>query len=272
MARFGKKFLSTFSLVSRVPAGKDLQPDFTWTGFYLPIVGLIASALCLGIYALLIPWLQEPFFILFVIIAVQYLLFNLFHFDGLLDTADALAVHAEKERRLTILKDVAVGAFGLFFGVLYLALKLYVFYRVMVFLHIFSLPTGGAAAVALLFFSYPLSGRIAAALVPLSLSPAKKEGLGALLTGYTPAKVVTGTVLAVGIVILPLILFIHELEGTPGPLFALVFCGGIAAFIGTTLLYNKKIGGFTGDTLGFAVETGELLHMVIFYLVLVFAA
>ena len=272
MAGDGNKFLSTFTLISRIPAGRDLQPDFTWVGFYLPIVGLIASALCLGIYALLIPWLQEPFFILFVIIAVQYLLFNLFHFDGLLDTADALAVHAEKERRLTILKDVAVGAFGLFFGVLYLALKLYVFYRVMVFLHIFSLPTGGAAAVALLFFSYPLSGRIAAALVPLSLSPAKKDGLGALLTGYTPAKVAAGTVLSIGVVVLPLVLFIHELEGTPGPLFALVFCGGIAAFIGTTLLYNKKIGGYTGDTLGFAVEIGELLHMVIFYLVLVFAA
>jgi adenosylcobinamide-GDP ribazoletransferase len=272
VARFGKKFLSTFSLVSRVPAGKDQQPDFSWTGFYLPIVGVIVSALCLGLYVLLIPWLPEPFLILLVIVTVQYLLFNLFHFDGLLDTADGLAVHADKERRLAILKDVAVGAFGLFFGVLYLAVKLYVLYRVLVFLHIFSLPTGGAAAVALLFFSYPLSGRVAAALVPLGLPPAKNDGLGALLTGYTPVKVAAGAVLSIGIVVLPLIFFIHELEGTPGPLFALVFCGGIAAFIGTTILYARKIGGFTGDTLGFAVELGELAHMVIFYLVLVFAA
>jgi adenosylcobinamide-GDP ribazoletransferase len=126
VAEIGRSFFSTCALISRIPLKKVKEADFSRLELFIPIVGVIVTGIGTGVYWVLSLIIPEAFVIAVVMLLVQYVLFNLFHFDGLLDTADALPMHAEREKRLSVLKDSSVGAYGLFYGTIYIAIKLYV--------------------------------------------------------------------------------------------------------------------------------------------------
>ena len=261
---------TTFSLVSRFRLSrKEFRPDYTRVGLFLPFVGIAAGVLLFGLFYGGSKILPDPFITVLIVLVVQYFLFNLFHFDGFLDTADALSCYADREKRLSILKDVHVGAFALFAGTVYLAAKLYLITKSAVYFHIFDLPPLSKITVIYLFFSYPASGRGAAALIPVVLKPARKEGLGALLADYSTAGAFLGVFLShcvTGVLVLLAFVFSSGI-----PLVLLVSLAGcLVALLVTWGLYARKVGGFTGDTLGFAVEMGELFHILIFYLLLLY--
>ncbi len=261
---------TTFFLVSRFRLSrKEYEPDYSRIGFFLPFVGVAAGVLLFGLFYGGSKILPDPFITVLIVLCVQYFLFNLFHFDGLLDTADALSRYADREKRLSILKDVHVGAFALFAGTVYLAAKLYFLTKSAVYFHIFDLPPLSKIAVIYLFFSYPASGRGAAALVPVFLKSARKEGLGALLADYPSASAFLGVFLSHCVTgVLVLLAFVSS-SGIPLVLL-ISLAGCLVALLITWGLYSRKVGGFTGDTLGFAVEMGELAHIFIFYLLLLY--
>ncbi len=261
---------TTFSLISRLRLSrKEYEPDYSRIGFFLPFVGIAVGVLLFGIYYGGSKLFPDPFITVLIVIGSQYFLFNLFHFDGFLDTADALSRYADREKRLSILKDVHVGAFALFAGTVYLAAKLYFLTKSTVYFHIFDLPPLSRIAVIYLFFSYPASGRGAAALIPVFLDPARKEGLGSLLSEYPPFPAFLGVFLShcvTGVLIVLAFVFSSGI-----PLVLLISLAGcLVALLVTRGLYSRKVGGFTGDTLGFAVEMGELAHIFIFYLLLLY--
>jgi adenosylcobinamide-GDP ribazoletransferase len=261
---------TAFSLVSRFRLSRrEFRPDYSGVGFFLPFVGVAVGVLLFGLYYGGSRILPDPFITVLIVIGFQYFLFNLFHFDGLLDTADALSCYAGREKRLAILKDVHVGAFALFAGAVYIAAKLYLITKSAVYFHIFDLPPLSKIAVIYLFFSYPASGRGAAALVPVFLRPARKEGLGALLAEYPAAPAFLGVFVSHCVTGLLIVLAFVFSAGIPLVLL-ISLAGCLLALLITYGLYSRKVGGFTGDTLGFAVELGELLHILIFYLLLLY--
>jgi len=76
--------------------------------------------------------IKLPVFIMAVfLISVYYLIFNLYHYDGLSDCLDAFCADKSKEQRPAILKDVHVGSFSLFFGSLYVFSKAYLIYQLL---------------------------------------------------------------------------------------------------------------------------------------------
>lgn len=268
--KLSNQICTTFSLVSRFRISrKEFKPDYGRVGFFLPFVGVAVGVLLSGVYLGGSKILPDPFITVLIVLGVQYFLFNLFHFDGLLDTADAFSCYADREKRLSILKDVHVGAFALFAGTVYLAAKLYFITKSAVYFHIFDLPPLSKITVIYIFFSYPASGRGAAALVPVFLGPARKEGLGALLAGYPAVPAFLGVFLSHCITgVLVILSFIFS-SGIPLVLL-ISLAGCLVALLATWGLYSRKVGGFTGDTLGFAVEMGELVHIFIFYLLLLY--
>lgn len=287
--------------------------DLSRMDFWLPVVGLPVAFLVWGSLALFsIPlgllaagilagapatgftaWLPGVGALL--ILCIQYFAFNLFHFDGLLDTADAFLGAGDKERKLAILKDSRIGVYAFFVGFVYLAAKL-AFLALVVSVALESaglmygrmsgstststlsgtVPISGTIALRsqlgflVAFFAYPLAGRLAAALIPCILPSARPGGLGSLALGSRPGRALMGAGIALFVYLcigLPLI----SSSGLPvrdSAWLTLAICiilplAALAALAFVVRVYRKGVGGYTGDALGAAVELGELVHMAI---------
>lgn len=248
------RFLSVFTLLSRLPARVSFEPDYSRADFWMPAMSPIVSVFAAAGAAIGLLLVRDPFLAAICAIIVQYWCFNLFHLDGLLDTADAMAPFVSREKRMEILKDSRIGSYAFFFGTVALAAKagaMVVLFR------------EGLLPAVVAVLAAPLAGRLAAALVPLLAPPARPDGLGALMKGFSAGRVVLGGFAGA----LPLAVVAAFWGGRAAPV-ALVALGAIlvgaaAGGVGLARLYRGRIGGFTGDALGAAVETGELATLLV---------
>lgn len=253
--RFGvNRFLTVFTLMSRIPVKRVFKADFSRSDFWIPAMSPIVSLSALLGFGVGMSLTGSLAIAAAAAIALQYFCFNLFHFDGLVDTADAMLPAASPERRLEILKDPRVGAYGFFCGALALGLRVGA---------IALLADGGVLFSALVagFLAAPAAGRLAAALVPLATKPAKPVGLGALMNGFSKRRVAAGTAIA----LIPAVAWSVAMGGLLLP--TLTIASTLAAGFGASLFvsrnYAAKAGGFTGDALGASVELGEIAALLI---------
>lgn len=257
MKKMYNSFLTTLGLICRIPVSLKYNADFSMFGFFFPMIGLIVSALVLGLFLLLNPILTHPGITVFVILIIQYTAFNLFHFDGLLDCADAFLYNTTRERRLIILTDKRTGAFAIFTGTLYIFLKIYLLKESITTLN----STESGLIWILILFAYPLTGRIAGSLMPAIIPPAEDPGLAELLKDYSLLLVTAGIVISLSVPIALIVFYIS----TPikSLLFVTPFTGAILAGLGVSFISKKLVGGYTGDSIGLTIETGEILHLII---------
>lgn len=174
------------------------------------------------------------------------------HLDGLADTFDALWGSRDRERRLEIMADSSIGAFGTAAVSLDLIIKVAALASAcasVLGLAIFvGTPTRRLVAGYALLAAPPVYGRAAAVVMALRHSPAKADGLGAtVLAGASrPALVVS---LAV-VVLLPFIFL---------PWWAALL-GGVGFLAWTLTLawgLSRMVGGVTGDLFGATIELTE---------------
>ncbi|MDR2662982.1 MAG: adenosylcobinamide-GDP ribazoletransferase [Treponema sp.] len=268
------RFLSTFSLISRIPVKAKFNFDPSGMDFFLPVTGVV-PALLVFIACVILSFagnllVRYPLIAAVLIIIVQYFCFNLFHLDGLMDTADAFLGTVRREKRQEILKDSRVGVYGFFAGFISLVLKA-------------ALLSGLCPVIPAfpaVILAYPVTGRFAAALLPCMAEPANPGGLGALLKDSRPRRCVLGFAAAAAVWVLIAwgLLNAAALMPVPGSGFSVNILGaalvpaallaGLSALViapGTAFfyarLYRRGIGGYTGDALGAAVETAELLYL-----------
>ncbi|MCE1194921.1 adenosylcobinamide-GDP ribazoletransferase [bacterium] len=248
------RFLTVFTLMSRVPVKRAFEADFSRADFWIPAISPIVSIAAIGGFAAGLALSGNLALAAAASIAVQYFCFNLFHFDGLVDTADAMLPAAPPERRLEILKDPRVGTYGFFCGALALGLRAGA---------IAVLAEGGVLFSALVagLLAAPAAGRLACALVPLAAKPAKPTGLGALMGGFSKKRVAAGAALA----FLPALAWSAAAGGwlLPALAIASALASGFGAALFVSKLYSAKVGGFTGDALGAAVELGEIAALLL---------
>ncbi|MDX9898367.1 MAG: adenosylcobinamide-GDP ribazoletransferase [Spirochaetia bacterium] len=252
MSSHAHGFLSTWSLISRIPVPLKKEPDFAAAGFWMPIVGLGASAAaCLGAWLGLLAF-GPGLLAALVSIAAQYSTFNLFHLDGLLDTADAAGVSGDLAKRREVLKDPRLGSYALLYGFLFLASRLAA---------TSALLTHGATAAWAALALAPVSGRFSSVLLTAFTEPYGHGGLAALLGRPAPIKATIGYAIASA----PAVLLFGIAFGPIGAI-ASVLVGGTSAIITAAVVghwYGKHLGGYSGDALGATVELGELLILVI---------
>lgn len=265
------RFFTTFTLISRIPVTRKFTMDFSRSDFWIPAISPIVSLAALAGYAAGILLTGSGFLAVLASIALQYLSFNLFHLDGLIDSADAMLPAAPPERRLEILKDPRIGTYGFFAAAMNLTFRAgAMHYLAGQGIFFIALVTGLLAA--------PLSGRIACALVPLISKPARPDGLGSLMKGFSISHIVKGALLAcIPLVAFSAVAFLGSPEASRwilrsatlfGASLLAVIAGSCASAFGIARMYIRKIGGFTGDSLGAAVEAGETAALVFLTVIL----
>jgi adenosylcobinamide-GDP ribazoletransferase len=229
-----------FNLLTTLPvrAPADWQPgDSGRAAGWYPFVGLVIGALVVGAYTLLDLYIST-----LVTAAISLLLWVILtgglHLDGLADCCDGLLHASNPERRLEIMKDSRMGAFGGIGLMLALLLKASA---------LASLPADRILPGILLAASLGRWFVILAGFQPL----ARPGGMGAdYALGLSKSALLWGG-------LIPLLLVL--LLGLPG-LVAL----GITCLAVVLLLHfaRSRIRGVTGDVFGLVVETSEILVLV----------
>ena len=109
--------------------GEDFSASLPW----FPVVGLV---LALVLYAIAYIWTLLPFSqwstgAALIIVATEIWITRGLHLDGLADWADSIAGGNDREKRLAIMKDVRLGAFGVLALILALMAKWLAFERIL---------------------------------------------------------------------------------------------------------------------------------------------
>ena len=240
-----KRFIAMLTFYTRVPVPRNMvldTIDFEKSLGYVPVVGLIigAAMFLMGSLFTVLDALLRAVLLVFVYLFVTGGL----HIDGLADTLDAFGSNRPREKMLEIMKDSHVGSFGvLAIGMLLLSQT--------VLLAVVPLS-------ALLFF--PLAGRNAALLVASTNEYARPSGLGSIFVNAARmGHFLWGTLLYLVLVILLFGLGMEALLWGAAYLFSMLAIYWLLASMG------KKLGGVTGDLIGFAIEVSQVVYLLLVY-------
>jgi adenosylcobinamide-GDP ribazoletransferase len=222
-----------------VPVGpRGEAPSLGAAAAWFPAVGAVVGALAGGVYYLSRPALGAGVAATLAVVMLVTVTGAL-HQDGLADCADGLGVRGDRERRLVVMRDSAIGTFGalaLLLWVLLVASALAQFDRES------ALRTLVVAAA---------TGRWAALIHALTAPPARPDGLGAgFSVGRGAIAVASATAATVALV----------LAGVGSGLVALAVAVVVALLL--TAWSRATIGGRTGDTLGATVALTEAAVVV----------
>ena len=235
--------------VPRLPGEGDPHrlPDFRTLPRMLPVAGLILalpSALIL-----LFAWALDlgPFLAATLAVAVGTLVTGALHEDGLADVADGFGGGSTRERRIEIMRDSRIGAYGGVALMLTLALRIGALATLLDH-------TGSLAALALLLAA-SLSRSVALAPMVL-LGPARPGGAGASVG--SPDRRTIGIV---GFVSLAFVA-IGWIGGLPFAGMVLMPALALAASLVLTALARAKIGGQTGDVIGACQQVAEIAALL----------
>lgn len=209
-----------------------------WVPLVGGVVGSLLAAVDLWLSVLNIPDLVRSG----LVVALGIFLTGGLHLDGVMDTADGLAV-PDSNRRLTVMADSHMGAFG---GMAVV---------VIVMLKVLSL---GALTTNRPFFlvSSAMWGRWGQQWAIACYPYLKEEGKGAFHKAALPSiRYVLPSL--IGLLLLSISLGWSGL--VPWPLVCRSAGGGILLSIAISAYFYRQLGGHTGDTYGAVVEWTEAL-------------
>ena len=232
------QFLTIFpTIVRRMFTSLEMGRAAAW----FPFVGLVLGAVLYGVY-----YLSQSIFPLNVSGALTlfaWVVFTrAFHLDGFMDTCDGLFGGFTTERRLEIMKDSRVGAFGVAGGVLVLLTQ----YTALV---------SSLNVLPALILATTL-GRWASPLVIYALPYAREDGLGIEMKRNVGIQEVFLATLIAGVVSW----FMFSWTGL-----VLMFVAAVIAFL-VALYVMRLLPGLTGDIYGtvtIIVETVVLLFFTV---------
>src|SRR5258708_21462168 len=116
-------FFSALQFLTRLPVPPGsyrLESVDRW----LPVAGLVLAVILAGIDWGLGTLAVDQLVVSTLVVVLLLVLSGALHADGLMDTCDAVFGHASPERRLEIMRDPRVGAFGVVGLVCVVALKI----------------------------------------------------------------------------------------------------------------------------------------------------
>ncbi|MBN1449465.1 MAG: adenosylcobinamide-GDP ribazoletransferase [Anaerolineales bacterium] len=229
------QFLTTFpAIIRRSFTAQELGRA---VGFF-PLVGLALGGVLYGLASGLL--LVFPAQVVSVILLAAWLLLTrALHFDGFLDTCDGLFGGFTPERRLEIMRDSRVGAFGVAGGGLLLLAK---------YAAILSLPHLSGLLLA------PVLGRWVLSIAIFAYPYAREKGLGRdMKDNVRWPQVALATIFSV--------LAAWLVAGWMG-LLAFVLAA-MMLWLGASFIL-RRIPGLTGDSYGALCELAELAVLLLF--------
>lgn len=247
-------FLVAFSLYSAIPVPQVNWEKKTmrWALSFLPLVGLVIGGL---------EWLWYRFCVAFGASAVLYAIVATLlplivsggiHLDGVCDTCDALCSFGDREKRLAILKDSHVGAFGPLWMVAFLLAE------VACFAQAYETPQ----FLPLMLFGFA-AARAAGGAKIVTMPCAKDSGLAHLFAENSDKKAVAVVLAAQALVYLTAAgVAQHAVpHGIPAGTAALLLL--LVWYFVHDRLCRRIFGGITGDLAGFFISTAELLLLAV---------
>lgn len=128
-----KSILAALQFFTSVPIRKNIDLDKrTVTAMFLlfPVIGALVGGITASVAMLLEEASFSAFFSAVVLVIVGVVITGGLHIDGWADTWDGYFSYREPKRRLEILEDSRVGAFGVIGIVLLLLLKTAIYYEI----------------------------------------------------------------------------------------------------------------------------------------------
>ncbi|MEM6305648.1 MAG: adenosylcobinamide-GDP ribazoletransferase [Pseudomonadota bacterium] len=240
----GTDMLMALALLTRLPL-----PHVSFTGrspaaaaWAYPLAGLVVGVLAAVMGALAL-WLGLPEPITAALVLVTgVLLTGAMHEDGLADCADGFWGGWTVERRLEIMKDSAIGTYGV------IALTK-------------SLLVRWSALTLLIEADYLAAGVIVAAVMSRATMVWVMRWLPNVRKGGLAAQ--TGRPSGTAVMIAVLLGIAAPLAAPGTPTLTLVACVGLAAVV-CGLIARAKIGGQTGDVLGATQQVCEVTALAVF--------
>jgi adenosylcobinamide-GDP ribazoletransferase len=252
-----ESFLIAIQFFTIIPVNRNLElteGNLKRCILYYPIIGLLFGIAMSIIYCFL--YFFTPFSsvaIAAVLVTVSIFLTGGLHLDGWIDCSDAYFSYRDKEKRLEIMKDPRVGAFGV------LSLLFLLSWR---FLFIYEVTASYRWELLIIIPFVPMLSRIGMGMMFIRGKLAKNEGLAFYFQralkpcdGYWYAFYFLPFLALLFYVNSHLVFIVFMLYMT-----TLLFSKFSQVFI------NKQFGGITGDTLGASVEGCESWLWIILWL------
>ena len=236
----GLQFLTRIHLVRQTVWTAE---DFGRSTRFFPLVGLVLG-ICYALAAwLLLYTLGMRSLTAALLLILPLLLTGGLHADGFMDTADGVFSGRERVRKLEIMKDSRVGAFGV------------VSFVMLMFVQFALLSDMASLLLVPALFVMPIIGRLAMVLAVACFPYAREEGMGKTFADMADRSTVVIAALTTAVLVLPWgVLATAAL--VLGTLFAFLFCR----------MMTNILGGVTGDVYGAATVLTETLVLAVFSL------
>lgn len=251
-------FLICLQFLTAIPINKSFPMDKVHIEKSIqsfPLLGLLQGMIYSSLLYVLLEW--SPFSALaiaFIIWLCTIVVTGGIHLDGWMDASDAYFSYQDKAKRLEIMQDPRMGAFGVLSVFVLLSSR---------FLFIYEITSFANEVSYLLILLIPFLSKIVMGMVLLKVPAAKKDGLASFFK--QAGKASTLHIYAVYFVLLLGIFGFIDKE-----LILLAFPLVVLA-LGCYVFIRKKsitwFGGITGDILGASVEgTENILWMILWIL------
>lgn len=210
---------------------------------FFPLVGTIIGGILALIYILGQKLLQRQV-IVGIIIVMNVIITGGMHLDGFADTADGLFCFGNREKKLHVMRDSCVGAYGVMGLILVILLK---------YLFLLSLSeTYTVPALAI----FPTISRWMMVYAVLFYPYSRKNGMGKAFLNQKTTVFIFASIIAMVVS--------YMCIGFAG---LIILCGAfVVCYIFIQYLF-KQLGGMTGDTYGAVNEFSEVIVLSIFYII-----
>lgn len=231
---------STYTIVP-VPHFKWTEKNMRYSLAFFPVVGILLAAILFGWY-----WLCGIAEISHIVgasvaAAIPFIYTGGIHMDGFCDTVDALSSHADRKKKLEILKDSHIGAFAVIRSCVYIILYFCFTYEIW-----------GTDYYPIACVGFVMS-RGTSALLATILPKARNKGMLSAYTKNQNVKFATSLSAVYIIFSTLLIILLNPLIGAAVAVFSAIWA----------IIYmrnaTKNFGGVTGDTAGYYLQYAELI-------------
>ncbi len=232
------QFLTIIPLPCTVPCDDD---DLGRSAAFFPLVGLVIGGMLCLLDVFLSLWLVRPLTDALLVTGLVVVTGAL-HLDGLADVCDGIAARGDRDRFLAVMKDSRVGAVG----VVGIVLGLLLTWQALV-----AVPADIKWQALLIV---PVCSRLSQVVIMCAAPHARQGGLGALfISGMGYWQLAGALVLAAGIVI-----SVSPVRGV------VVLAATILTALAVRRWFIHRLGGITGDIIGFGSELCGIAVLVLF--------